>query len=182
MQPLYRKIVRDAVVAAILDANTIATVNVTANKPWPTSPKDLPAVLVSSPLERKESMGRVAPSFTTLANITVVARTSGNDPIVVEQDLDTLAAQIHQAVLTSDAVMSIIQQMRAVHTEETVTADQRPYIAESSITFEAEFPEWFQAAGPPLAQIDVAFANPANGDLLAEAEILLPSPIEGPKC
>ncbi|WP_227105149.1 hypothetical protein [Chromobacterium rhizoryzae] len=146
---LYRAQLRQAVVNALLQANTLAGQKVYAPRDLPTTPASMPLILVQTPLERKVSLGRHAPLFTTTATVAVNARVQGATVQQVEADLETLCEQIEEAVLTDYTVLKMVQQVAAVDTEIDVTSESRSHLGEAWIRFDMEFP---QAYRPTITQ------------------------------
>ncbi|WP_434627643.1 hypothetical protein [Chromobacterium sp. CV08] len=152
---LYRTQLRNAVVAALQAANTLAGQKVYAPRDLPVTPPGMPLILVQTPLERKQGRGPLgAPQFLTTATVAINARVSGSSAGQVESLLDTICDQIESAVLTDYTVLRMVQQVLAVETEIEVTGQQREHLGEAWLRFDFEYPEVFE---PPINQqlIDV---------------------------
>jgi hypothetical protein len=140
---LYRNLLRDAIVAAIQQANTSAGLSVWNNRDAPIMPPQLPAVIVSAPSEHKESMGKNVPMFTTTAQIHINARVQGADISAAVSALDALMEQIEEAVLANPDITSKIQQFASVDTETDFSAEQRYHIGEAQMVIALEFPQLY---------------------------------------
>ncbi|MGR2678724.1 hypothetical protein [Chromobacterium haemolyticum] len=163
---LYRTQLRNAVVAALQAANTLAGQKVYAPRDLPVTPPGMPLILVQTPMERKQGRGPVgAPQFLTTATVAVNARVSAASAGQVESLLDTLCDQIENAVLTNSAVLRMVQQVLAVETEIEVSAQQRDHLGEAWMRFDFEYPELFALpVTQPLTDINgTAIATTGNG-------------------
>lgn len=164
---------RGIVVSALQSAATLAQDRVYEPRDIPTDLSLFPALLVQTPIERKESLGRTtAPQFNTTVTIAVTARVQGDNPGQVETDLDTLATQVEQAVLCSDDVMKTLQQVASVDTEMVVTAESETHVGQAAITFACEtFQRYDPPPAPDLVEIglDVDFNGDGVPDVLAAA-------------
>ncbi|PXX49375.1 hypothetical protein [Aquitalea magnusonii] len=140
---LYRNLLRDAIVAAIQQANTLAGLSVWNNRDAPLMLPQLPAVIVSAPSEHKESMGRNVPMFNTIAQIHINARVQAADLGTAVADLDVLVEQIEEAIFASPDITRQIQQFASVDTEVDFSAEQRYHIGEAQIVIALEFPQLY---------------------------------------
>lgn len=111
---------QDATVAA-LTAKAGVGDNVFSPRTWRTVVEDEPILLVQSPKERKESLGRDAPQFTTTVTIRVVGRlrrkSSGDDDrtgAAVLVALGVLQRQVERAVINDYDLYRLIQQVAHV--------------------------------------------------------------------
>jgi hypothetical protein len=177
---------------AALKGKTGAGDSVFSPRDWPTRLEDLPMILVQSPTERKESLGRVgAPQFTVTATLRVEARvtapaaTGDAGAAAVLAALGTLQRQIEVAVINDYELMLQIQQFSFVEIRNEVTSDARQHIGELTMDFGLEFyqgPEDFApTAANPLEEMAIytdlvnvydpsgTYANPPFPDAVAPA-------------
>jgi hypothetical protein len=138
---------RDLALAALQAAGTLAGLAVYTAKTFPTDPVELPMLILQTPIERKESLGRNGPpSFTTVMHLAVNARVTGTSEAAIETDLDTLCSQVEAALLCSDDFMRVLQQVRSVDTQFGVFANGGALIGAAEIVLECET---FQEFDPP---------------------------------
>ena len=157
---LYRNDIRDAIIAALKAAGTMAGNSVYQPDDWPTGTPAMPLILVNAPHERKESLVRGAPSFRTTATIVAIGRVSGTSMNQVQADIETLCEQMEQAVLTDQMIPQMIQQFASVETQVILTSESRTHIAEATIAFAAEFDQFFEPAGGlPLTEIQLTLTS-----------------------
>lgn len=145
--------IRTLAVAALLAADTSAGSNVFPNFDLPTFPQPA-AIYVYIPGDRKESMGRTIPEFTTVVTLAVVCKLAGTDPGALTTAVDTLRQQVLAAILTNYDLVSGIQQFANVDTRVEYSSDGRQHIAQIQIHFDIEFPELFDpyTQAPAAAQ------------------------------
>jgi hypothetical protein len=171
---LYRGQVRDAMVAALLQGQTFAGRNVFAPRDWPEEPVDLPSIIVSMPAETKTSLGPVGPKFSTTATIVVLARIIGTTAIDAEAQMEQFIDQIQFAVLTDLSVLSLVEKFTTVETYVNITDLGEDQVAECSIAFGAEYPEFFRP-GIPQPLTDIKFTIPVGTQQIL-VDDMLPQP------
>jgi hypothetical protein len=153
---LRRANLRLIAVAALKSARTLAGQSVFSPRDWPTWSGNYPAILVQTPRERKESVARGMPQFTTTVTMTVIGRVDGTDEGRVEADLESLCEQIEQAILTNHDLVQLTQQFSSVDTRMEVTNEGEKHIGEVQMDFAMEFFEAFQPViSDSLEQVDV---------------------------
>lgn len=171
---LYRNDIRDAMIAAIKAAATLAGDKVYQPDDWPMGAALMPSVLVNAPHERKESWGRNAPSFTTTATIVAIGRVAGTAQRQVQADIELLCEQIEIAVLTDQQMNQMIQQFSSVETQVVLTSEGKQHFAEATISFAPEFAQvYVPAGGVPLTEIQGSITN-QSGDEIASFAVDLP--------
>ncbi|PRP68611.1 hypothetical protein BUE93_21460 [Chromobacterium amazonense] len=177
---LYRVQIRNAVVAALQAANTLAGQKVYASRDWPLTPPGMPSILVLPPQERKAGRGPTgAAQFLSVATVAIHARVSGTSYGQVEDQLDTLCEQIENAVLTDYAILRMVQQVLAVDTEVEITAAQREHLGEAWMRFDFEYPELFAPTiTQPLTDIHGTVDAVANGSPAPPLAFEFPIPQE----
>ena len=85
----------------MLDGGTLAGARVYEPHTWPMTEVELPALIVATPAERKESLARGVPQFFTTVTLAVLARVALPTEGGAEALLDQLADQVQRAVLCS---------------------------------------------------------------------------------
>ena len=164
---------RQVTVTALV-GQTLAGARVEQGHALPTQGDHLPALIVATPGEKKSSLGRGVPMFTTIVQLVVVGRVASTDRFRVQADLDTLVDQIHAAVMSNYAVLDIVQQFAEVETRTKLDGDNRAFIGECEVLFHAEI---FQRYEPPpgVPLVEITLDLPPR----AAARIILP-PTEKP--
>ena len=150
---------------AALMGKTGAGNNVFAPRDWPTSQDDMPILLVQSPSERKESIGKNAPQFNVTATIRVngrvtsVADAGDAGAVAVQGALATLQRQIEVAVINNYHLTAEISEFVSVDTRSKVSSEGEQHIGELTMDFELLFyqgPEDFApTASSPLEEIAI---------------------------
>ena len=193
---ISRDQLRDAVVAGLAAAGTLAGVRVFGNRFMPLQASQYPVILVATPLEVKELLSAVtqgAPKFRTVVTLAIVLRTASPTPAPsapsrpqADAELQTLVNQVEQALLCTEILLSRIEAITSVALQYTVTGEGKPVLGEATMIFACQV---FQAYGPdgavPLLAIeghhtDVA-ADPdapqaPPTDLFARWQALFPDP------
>jgi hypothetical protein len=141
---LYRAQIRDAIVTALRNAQTLAGADVYAPRDWPETIVELPAIIVSMPSDHKENTGPFGPRYNTTATIVVLGRLKGQTAIDAEAQLEAFANQIQNAILTDLATLSLVEKFSTIDTETAITDNGEDQIGEISIAFGADFYEIFQ--------------------------------------
>jgi hypothetical protein len=141
--------VRQAVAAALRSANLGATIDSPGDRDTP--PTKLPAILMRSAGDRKESLMRGPPEFTTTVSIEIEARVEAERPEDAQDLLEGLCYAIECAVLTNYALTVLIQQVSSVDTKLEITSDGRRHLGGAFMTFAFEVVEVFD----PLTQSPV---------------------------
>ncbi|MBS0363676.1 MAG: hypothetical protein JSR98_20060 [Proteobacteria bacterium] len=142
------------IVAALLGPNagasppvyaTGAGPNVFAPRDWPTTPGELPMILVQSPSERKESWGRAAPGFTVVTTYSIQARVTSraqDDDAAAGALLAALAVlqrQIEVAVINDHDLYAAIQQVKEVRILNDVSPKGEQPVGQLSMEFDVEY-------------------------------------------
>lgn len=170
-------VLQGLVVAALLGpqggpAATGAGVNVFSPRDWPTTTDEMPIILVQSPSETKESLGRSgAQQFTVTATIRVVARvkalaqTGDQGAMAALAAIGVLQRQIEVAVINDYDLDQVIQQIASVAVKNGVSSEAEVHVAELVMDFAFEFyqgPEDFApVVATPIDQLAV-FADLVN--------------------
>ena len=149
---LYRAQLRDKV-AGLLRLTTEAQDNVFTCADYPLTPDKLPAIFVTVPSELAQSNGRGTPDYMRTVDLEVTAKVSGGNPQVVQGQLDRIAEQIEMSVMCSADIMSMVQQVSRIDTEQQMKADSADYLGAVRLTFGMEYTQEYPISGVPLTQI-----------------------------
>jgi len=132
-------------IVAVLTGATAAGDQVYSPRDWPTTPPETPILMVQSPIERKESLGRSsAQQFTTTITIRVVGRltskasTGDAGAVAVLAALGVLQDQIERAVINSYDLTRRIQQIAAVDVKNGVSSAAELHLGELVMDFHLE--------------------------------------------
>ena len=165
---------RDTALAALRTASALAGIDVLGSSAVSTSGAGLPVLLVQMPAERKSSLGRGMPMFTTVVQLVVVARVAGSKASQVEADLDRIVDAVQAALLTSHGLLQIVQQFSEVETRFALTGEARALVGEAEVIVHCElFQRYDPAPGTAVNQIDLQLTRPGSGRVLAEADLPL---------
>lgn len=147
MTVLFSETLREMVIAALQRANTLAGANVFAPRDTPLASSELPAILVDDQREESESRGNIGfPAFHTTAILQVDAKVERGTSEEAKADLATLRRQIKVAVLTDRDIITSIEQVVAVRSETTLSAEARKHVGELRMQFAFRYPEDFEMA------------------------------------
>lgn len=178
----FRGELRLLVQQALLAAGTLAGPNVFLPRDWPLNSAKMPALLLQTPRERKESRGRSGiPQYETTTWLEVRGQTNGEDPVQVETDLETLADQV-ELVMMGFVVgpPQQLEEIAAVETEFALSADGKRHLGEAVLRFALQYPESFVPSVPDnLLEVDIT-VEPTGAPLNVPGpteKIVLPGPL-----
>lgn len=148
---------RDAAVAALKAANTLAGQRVYSPRDWPTWNGIHPAIIVRTPNESAQSLGPVGvPTFNTTITLTISGRTERDSEAHADADARTLAQQIKSAILQNGQFIKTqaVQQFVGFTSRIEVTAEGRQHIGDVTVSFSIEVFQVYEptidAAGDPI--------------------------------
>ncbi|CRG49608.1 ATP-binding protein [Yersinia wautersii] len=165
--------------AAALRGKTDAEDRIYLTEAWPIT--TYPAILLQTPLEVKESIGRNAPQFKTITTLRIsghIQLSEGENPVTVAASaLERLCEQIQRAVINSYELTRQIQQFAKVRTTmgiytalgsdtaaRSAATRSEPSVAEVKVELDLEYyqgPEdFFPLETTQLAGIDVTINMP----------------------
>lgn len=164
--------IRTLVIAA-LQEKTDAEDRVYSPRDWPTTEDMYPVILVQTPMDVKDSLGRNAPQFNTVTTVRITGRLQeldGEDDTdgaaKAEEALETLREQIERAVINSYDLTRQIQQFLQVRSTINIDASGEGHLAEVLMEFDIEYyqgPEdFYPVESVPLEGIDVTVKMPAG--------------------
>ncbi len=163
-----RTMLHDLAVAILVAARTDAGASVFAPRDWPEDPSLFPAIAVQTPTERKESLTRGPREFTTMITLAVMVRVTSDSAGDTDAALERLCFQVEDAILSSTAMMQMVQQISRVETSMVVEAGGEGPIGEAAILFDCEvFQIYVTADEVPLTDIAMTLTDQSTGDTLA---------------
>lgn len=123
VQPMTaRRLIRLAVVR-VLQQKLDAGFNIFSPGAWPTPQEKLPAVLVRTPREDKQSKGRNVPQFDSTITIEVMGQLEADTPDAAQDAIDALAYQVEQAIFEGYWLGRVVQQFTSVSTETEINTE-----------------------------------------------------------
>lgn len=143
---LARRHIRLLALAA-LSGDTFSQVTIDSPGDWDTPPEDLPAILLRSPDDRKVSISKGQPTFSTTVSIEIEARVSGLTAESAQDAIEELCFAIETALFSSYELTGAAA-LVACDTRTEVTADGRVHFGAARMILQAELPENFDAFKP----------------------------------
>lgn len=137
---------------AALDCDALAGVTIESPGNWSTPSEALPAILLRAASDRKESVTRGAPEFTTTVTIEIDARVGAADPGDAQDAIEALCYAIEQALLTNQGLIRLCNQVVSYDTKIEISADGRVHFGGATIQVGFELPEMydpFERRAPP---------------------------------
>lgn len=162
--------IRKLVVNAII-GNTDAENRVYSPRDWPTTEDMYPAILVQTPIEEKQSLGRNVPQFNTITTVRITGRLQELDgeytddgAVKAELALEQLREQIERAVINSYDLTRQIQQFAKVRSTIDLDSGGEGHLAQLLMELDIEYyqgPEDFHPINVDrLDGMDVTIAMP----------------------
>ncbi|ENB4712370.1 TPA: ATP-binding protein [Yersinia enterocolitica] len=162
--------VRQLVVAAIL-GKTDAENRVYSPRDWPTTEEMYPVILVQTPIEEKQSLGRNAPQFNTITTVRITGRLqeldgeNENDGAnKAELALERLREQIERAVINSYDLTRQTQQFARVRSTIDLDSAGEGHLSQLLMELDIEYyqgPEdFYPIEADSLLGIDITMAMP----------------------
>lgn len=162
--------IRELVVNALIVAKTDAGDRVYSPRDWSTRSEDYPSLLVQTPFDEKQSLGRNAPQFNSVATIRITGRVEAFDgeandgAMQAEAALETLREQVERAVVNSYDLTLAVQQFRHIRSAIQVDAAGDGHIGQLTYEIDVEYyqgPEdFYPVDGVPLQGVDVTIQQP----------------------
>jgi hypothetical protein len=173
-----RRQLQNLAIETLIGANTLAGNRVFEPRDWPTRPELFPMLMVQTPRDRKVSLGRGIRQFNTTITLAVIGRIQAVNQEAANEGIDLLSDQIEEALLTTTAFSSNIQQFTAIDTQSVVTADGKQIVGEIGMIFECEIYQVWGPTGVPLVGVQATITNGPAGETLAATKITLSPPPE----
>ncbi|EOI7396997.1 ATP-binding protein, partial [Yersinia enterocolitica] len=138
---------------------------------WPTTEEMYPVILVQTPIEEKQSLGRNAPQFNTITTVRITGRLqeldgeNENDGAnKAELALERLREQIERAVINSYDLTRQTQQFARVRSTIDLDSAGEGHLAQLLMELDIEYyqgPEdFYPIEADPLLGIDITIAMP----------------------
>lgn len=143
---LARRHLRQLALAALSGA-AFTGVAIESPGDWDTAPEDLPAILLRAPDDRKASLSKGQPTFTTTVSIEIEARVSGTTAETAQDAIEALCFAIETALFSSYD-LTCAASLVSCDTRAEITADGRVHYGAARITLQAELSENFDAFKP----------------------------------
>jgi len=139
---LARRQIRLAALAALTGAS-FAGVVIDSPGDWSTPPEALPAILLRATDDRKESITKGQPEFTTTISLEIEARVGAVDDAAAQDAIEALCYAIEMALLTNYALISIVNQVASFDTKMEISSDGKIHFGGARMTVNFEVPEMF---------------------------------------
>lgn len=158
-------------VISALTGNTDALDRVYSPRDWPTTEDMYPLILVQTPFDLKNSLGRNVPQFTTVTTVRITGRLQELDEIdqdngaaKAEEALEQLREQIERAVINSHELTRQTQQFLQVRSTIDINAGGEGHTAQLLMELDIEYyqgpEEFYPIETTPLEGIDVTITEP----------------------
>lgn len=137
---------------AALYCDALAGVTIESPGDWSTPPEALPAILMRTASDRKESITRGAPEFTTTSTIEIEARVGAASASTAQDAIEALCYAIEQSLLTNQALIRLCNQVVSYDTRIEISADGQIHFGGAAIQVGFELPEMydpFERRAPP---------------------------------
>ncbi|EAA8358576.1 ATP-binding protein [Salmonella enterica] len=161
--------VRSLVVSA-LKGQTLAEDRVYSPRDWPTATPDYPVLLVQTPYDEKQSMGRNAPQFTSVTTIRISGRVEVFDSEVLdgavraEAALENLREQIDRSVINSYELTRKIQQFKSIRSAVAVSAEGEGHTGQLTYEIDVEYfqgpGDFYPVTGTPIDEMSITVDMP----------------------
>lgn len=162
--------IRQLVISA-LAGKTDAEDRVYSPRDWSTTEDIYPAILVQTPFDQKNSLGRNAPQFNTVTTVRITGRlqelddiAEDNGAVKAEESLEQLREQIERAVINSYELTRKIQQFLQIRSTIGINAAGEGHTAQLLMELDIEYyqgpEEFYPIEADPLQGIDVTIIEP----------------------
>lgn len=167
---LYREQIVDVVVSTLIAASTAAGSSIYADRDWPLTEPMLPAIRVKAPFDRKDSLVRGVPQFTSVAHVVLRISACGATSQAVVTLLSNICDQVEQALLSAGSpVQQLVQQFVAVETEMRTTSISDKPAGEVDMRIECEYYQEygpFSALGTQITTIGMEISQPSGAPVI----------------
>lgn len=138
---LGRRELRLAVLAVLQGLPGITTVE--SPPATATQPKEMPYAGLRCGTERKVSLQKQMPEFTTTATLDILLRASATTREAAQDAIEDLANKTELAVFGAPSIVKLLQQIANVTSTTEINGEGSAYQAETLISFDCEFFEVF---------------------------------------
>lgn len=123
---------------------------------WKVKPSRLPNIRLRVPSERKASVTKTIPEFTTTVSLEIMAILQAKTAEAAQDQIDALGVIIESAFFRAPTLVQMCQQFSTVSTQVEITAEGVQHEAQMLMTVDCEMFEDFEPRGfPALEMIDV---------------------------
>ncbi|CAB1208914.1 hypothetical protein FB6_0567 [Serratia marcescens] len=154
-----------------LKNKTDAADRVYSPRDWPTTADMYPVLLVQTPIDVKNSLGRNVPQFNTVTTVRITGRlqelddeAEDNGAEKAEEALEQLREQVERAVINSYELTRKIQQFLQVRSTIDVDAGGEGHTAQLLMELDIEYyqgpEEFYEIDASPLEGMDVTISMP----------------------
>ncbi len=154
-----------------LKNKTDAADRVYSPRDWPTTADMYPVLLVQTPIDVKNSLGRNVPQFNTVTTVRITGRlqelddeAEDNGAEKAEEALEQLREQVERAVINSYELTRKTQQFLQVRSTIDVDASGEGHTAQLLMELDIEYyqgpEEFYEIDASPLEGIDVTISMP----------------------
>jgi hypothetical protein len=144
---------------AVIEAITGITVESPGD--WDTPPSRLPNIKLRAPNERKQSVTRTMPEFTTVVTLEMLITVVGNTAEEAQDAIEDLGQQVEACFFGAQPLVQLCQQFPTVTTDTDISADGQRHTARAVMRVDCEVFEAFDpteinpADYPALQQVNV---------------------------
>lgn len=129
---------------------------------WPLAPSSVPAILLATSLEAKESLGKGAVEFTVTTQLVVRLQLAASTDVTAEATIEALSDAAENTLLTDTAFMAMLEQVAHVETDIVVTPQAKSYVAEAAITLACQ--GYWEPIVPPSVPLVGITLEPPPGE------------------
>lgn len=140
MSTTARQQYRELVVAAL---RSVAGLTVKSPGSWDAQASDFPEAKVRTPGDRKSSLNKQMPQFTTTVQVQIALAVEADKDDAAQDALDVLCFQVERVVLGSPDIIKITQQVASVSTQTRVDTDGKKAVGSALMSIEFETFEVF---------------------------------------
>lgn len=155
---LARRQLREAVKTVV---QAITGVTVESPGDWATPPGKLPNIKLRCGIDRKQSVAKTQPEFTTTVTLELLARVGASTASAAQDAIEDLGQKIELAILGAPAFVVLLQQVSSVTTQTEINAEGEQHLAGIQMSIDCEVFEAFDpteinpADYPALQQLNV---------------------------
>lgn len=154
-----------------LKSKTDAGDRIYSPRNWPTTADMYPVILVQTPIDIKNSLGRNVPQFNTVTTVRITGRlqelddeAEDNGAEKAEEALEQLREQVERAVINSYELTLKTQQILQVRSTIDVDAGGEGHTAQLLMELDIEYyqgpEEFYEIETEPLEGMDVTISMP----------------------
>lgn len=157
---------------AQLKAANVAGGSVFENRALSLTAIQLPAVIVQTPADAKQSLLRGGPQFDTTVLLELIIRAVGDTDALAITAVEAMVGQVEAAILSNQAFINQVQQFTSVRCEQSVSVADGVVVAEARMSVECEVYEDYR--DPAFAPFTDIQATVSVGAVTETVDITLP--------